>query len=427
MGTHLGDRDLALINYKGLKNIAHQSLLAFRSTQFSIEVEGRSFLLEFGRDFFLQVDQKRLLSEYRRVRSLVPWYISIYEFVTGNFQDREFQIPFMVNRKKSLKSLQKRFKKKENILFKIDADSLVKIAWTLDIDDLLNRIEGSALLRRETGQIAFQLTPVRRTEVLKRALLFHRLVSEEKSSLTTTSRGFDEISSVIKAQPRILLNPEDSFSCLEFLIQNQVLSSVVNSKSIEVDGIEFHDLHGLSLLSSLLFRTFLKLGFHIDRHSHHPYFFSKIEYLKPGLDSKIGGNDDLRIVNTTQQPFLLTFSFEDDHFQVNAYSCFDEFPKPWLRESYRRIEYADMTTILDPSLQKGQKLIMRKPVSGMAVGIYRLWKDSTGKTRRRRVWKAHYSSLNGIIHVGQEGINVFHPESWKDLGIEESFAIRSPN
>ena len=88
MGTHLGDRDLALINYKGLKNIAHQSLLAFRSTQFSIEVEGRSFLLEFGRDFFLQVDQKRLLSEYRRVRSLVPWYISIYEFVTGNFQEQ---------------------------------------------------------------------------------------------------------------------------------------------------------------------------------------------------------------------------------------------------------------------------------------------------------------------------------------------------
>ncbi len=426
LGTHLGDRDLALVNYKGLKSIARQSLGKFKSMRFSIQVEGRSFDLEYGRDFYLQVDQNKLLSEYRRFRSMIPWYLSIYQFVTGKFKKHEFEIPIELSREKTLKSLHKRFKKKENILHKIDEDSLVKIAWTLDLDEVLDKIKTSALSVGNRKQIPFQLTPVKHTEVLQRQTLFHNLISEEKRPLSSGDRGFGELNSILEAQRTVLLNPEDSFSCLEFLIKNQITSMAVSTKTTTVDGIEFYDFHGLSLFSSLLFRTFLRLGFQIDRHSHHPYFFSKIDYLKPGLDSRIGGNDDLRVVNTTRQPFLLMFSFENGYFQISAFSCFDDYPKPWLREAYRKIEYADMTTILDPTLQKGQKMIMRKPISGMAVGIYRMWKNPRGKTRRKQVWKAHYSSLNGIIHVGREGINVFHPESWKDLGIEESFAIRAP-
>ena len=463
LGTYLGLRDISGMDYKQIREISRKSLNQFESLIFIVNLESEKFQLEHGTDFYLKVDSKTLLSQYRRFRDMVPWYQRAMEFISLKFGKRVFPVPFILDREQTEKSLRRRFSRGREVTHRVEGEFLLQIRWAFDFNTLLGDMDQS-IKTVSSGLVPLELKPIKQRDLVAQEKFFQNQVSTESIAVEPSQRVFRHLSKILDSRKTILLNPGDEFSFLDFLdevsvpvseivstailaldlttaslrasemttigvLPTEVLSSSAgklrtSSPRVEFDGVPFEDYHGLSMLSSLMFRTFLKLGFQILRHSHHPHYFPGVPYFQPGLDAMVGQAHDLKVLNSTRQPFLFVMSLEPEKFSLKAFACLPDFPSVWLKEAYRNIEYADMITLLDLALEKGEKTIVRKPISGLAVGTYRLWRDDKGRIHRRLVWKSHYESMKGIIHVGEEGMNVFNPENWKELGLDGSYTLR---
>jgi len=57
------------------------------------------------------------------------------------------------------------------------------------------------------------------------------------------------------------------------------------------------------------------------------------------------------------------------------------------------------------------------------VGFYRV-NTISGKRSRELIQTVQYSSRAGRIRMGSGDVNVFHPDAWRELGLEEVYGIR---
>jgi|GEM_PF-2191822 len=484
LGTRFGQRDISGMNYKQTKELANLSVNQFESLVFMVDLESEKFQLEHGSDFFIKVDTQALLLSYREFRGLVPWYRRALEFISLEYEPRPFPVSFVLDRKATEKSLNRRFSRRTDVSYRVENDSLFQVRWTFDFTALLEEME-EHIQSASSGIIPLSLEPIKEKNHLEGQEFFTNRISVESFPVATDDRVSVQLAKLlVDSQDSILINPGEEFSMLKYfqrlgipqttrttmvasgylrsedsldfstslsslrletgtgtdsesslpgLSTSPLESASITTAAIPLensqmmDDIRFEDYYGLSLVSSLMFRTFLKLGFQILRHSNHPYFLPGVSYFQPGLDSRIGPDHDLKVLNSSSQPFRITLGYDGNIFTIEAYACLEDYPAIWLKEAYRNIEYADMITLLDLGLDKGEKKIIRKPVSGLSVGIFRLWKDSRGMVHRKLVWKSQYESMEGVIHVGEEGMNVFNPENWEDLGLDESYTLRDSN
>lgn len=463
MGTYFGRRDISGMNYKQLSELADLSIQEFETLVFMIDLESEKFQLEHGTDFFSQVSGNALLTGYRKFRGLVPWYQRALEFVSLDYEPRSFPLVFELDQEATLKSLSKRFASRSDLIYRFEDGQLYQVRWTFDFAKLIEQM-GIHVKTMSKGLINLDLHPTKEKILLYKQNSFSDLVSEEVINVSDNDRLMAQLRKFLSVSDSSFeINPGDQFSLFDYFqrvglpeteielesasssfSESGVISAremqttseeararapevVALQSALEIDKLPFEDYYGLSLVSSLIFRTFLKLDFQILRHSNHPYFLPEVPYFQPGLDAKIGPEDDLRVQNSSNQPFRLKLSLKDGQFKVSAYACLPDYPVAWLKEAYRNVEYADMITLLDLSLQKGEKKIIRKPISGLSVGIFRLWKTASGAIQRKLVWKTQYKSLEGVINVGEAGLNVFNPQAWEDLGLDQGYTLRNSN
>ena len=471
MGTYLGQRDISGLNYKQLGELAKLSMREFETLVFMIDLESDTFQLEHGSDYFTQVNTESLLESYRKFRSMVPWYQRALEFISLDYEMRKFPMIFELDETNTMKSLNKRFASQSDVVYRYEDGQLFQVQWTFDFGKLIQQMD-KHVKAMSKGLVHLKLEPTKERILLHNKNHFSKLIAEEFFDVADDSRLLAQLRKFSSnSADSILINPGEQFSLMEYFqsiglpqttitmaadsrdyeapqtegsiglgknsnqdLDNTSESEEINSlevvqldPALEIDKVPFDDYFGLSMVSSLLFRTFLKIDFQILRHSNHPYFMPEVPYFQPGLDAKIGPKDDLRVQNSSNQPVQFFLSLEDGQFKINAYACFSEYPASWLKEAYRNVEYADMITLLDLKLAKGEKKIIRKPISGLSVGISRLWKNAKGTVQRKLVWKTQYKSLEGVINVGEAGLNVFNPQAWEDLGLDEGYTLRNSN
>ena len=221
------------------------------------------------------------------------------------------------------------------------------------------------------------------------------------------------------------MNPGDRFSFLSWIAARKIELEDFQSPYLNVEGILWNDFFGLELMASKLFEMILQLDLEIDTHHHHTYFLPKISHVQPGMDVALGNGQDFIFRNSFDQPIRLEFNLDApyDQIRMSISSCL-EGPKPGqVVEAFRRVEYADMETIIDSSLPRGEKLLDRKPLSGLSVGFYRV-SNINGKRRKELIDSVQYSSQAGRIRMGSGAVNVFHPDSWRELGLEEVYGHR---
>lgn len=423
-GTFCKSRDVSGYNFKRLIELSKKNMRAFDRIQPVIEVMGRSESLKLGRDYFIEVDIDALRASYLNQVRGRNWLFHIRDFFLLSYVRNSFDLEYRLDLKKTLRGLNRRFANREKPQYRVNQGQLVKTSWTPDFDNIIKALNAK-LFHGTQGRFSIAGGWGSREEVIQEQAKFEYKLLSTKIPINQEQRGYWILSELLLDKLDVILNPGDRFSFLSWIAARKIELEDFQSPYLNVEGILWNDFFGLELMASKLFEMILQLDLEIDTHHHHTYFLPKISHVQPGMDVALGNGQDFIFRNSFDQPIRLEFNLDApyDQIRMSISSCL-EGPKPGqVVEAFRRVEYADMETIIDSSLPRGEKLLDRKPLSGLSVGFYRV-SNINGKRRKELIDSVQYSSQAGRIRMGSGAVNVFHPDSWRELGLEEVYGHR---
>lgn len=404
-GSTFGNRDVSGIHYRGLLELCENSLEGFDSLVFRLKVQGREWVLRRDRDYFVEIDRKKLLREYRNLKYEYSLLDRIKNHWKLSFQTRHFPRPFQLEEEKTRATLKNRLSSLEAQSRYIKGNQLVRVQTSFDFDSCLSEIRAQ-LLENKRGLVELGGSVHEQTTATSFSRMDYPFVPvlEISQEFGFESRSRSLITSLLNEFAELTLNPKDEFSFVQWVESHDLNFNDFELQSFESKGLEIHDFHGLTRISSLLYEAFLKLGFEILEHENHPSLHPELSYLKPGLDAFTGPLQDLRVKNVLNEPVILTLSVEDE-FLVCRVKSLRQLKLNTLEIVFRQVQYAPILSVIDPELSGGVKEVVREPLSGLYIRMKGLSGSATDEL------EVEYEPIDGLIRIGQGGLQIFESQT----------------
>ena len=423
-GTFYKSRDISGFNFKRLVELSKLNLRIFERKQAVVDVTGRLETLKLDKDYFVEVDIDTLREKYlEKVRGR-NWFSHVRDFFLLSYDKTNFELPYRLNKNKTINGLERRFSQREAPQFRLKEKQIVKTSWTPDFTNIFNGLE-HFILGEEEGRFTIAGGWGRQEEIIQDVAKFDTKLVESRLEISSEHRAYWILSELLNDQLELVLNPGERFSFLAWISSSGLNLADFQSPYLYEEGVEWNDFYGLEKTVSAIYEMVLKLGLEVQTHHNHAYFLPTIKHVKPGLDVALGNGQDFVFNNSLDQPLMLRIKLEKPYTQVKMEfrTCLPGPNIGQITEAFRRVQYADMETIVDSALPKGDKVLDRKPLSGLTVGFYRV-NIVSGKRTRELIQTVQYSSRAGRIRIGSGDVNVFHPDAWRELGLEEVYGIR---
>ena len=423
-GTYYKSRDISGFNFKRLVELSKLNLRIFERKQAVVEVTGRLETLKLDKDYFVEVDTNALRDNYLKQVRGRNWFTHVKDFFLLSYEKNNFELPYRLNHKKTMRGLERRFSQREAPQFRLKEGRIVKTSWTPDFSNIFSALEKSILGEAE-GRFTIAGGWGSQEEVIQDVAKFDTLLVKSTLQIEPEHRAYWILAELLLNELEVVLNPGDRFSFLAWISSSGVRLGDFQSPFLNLEGVEWNDFYGLEKIASSIYEMVLKLGIEVQTHHNHAYFLPTIKHVKPGLDVALGNGQDFVFNNSLDQPLMLSIKLEKPYSKVKIEfrTCLSGPSIGQITEAFRRVQYADMETIVDSSLPKGDKILDRKPLSGLTVGFYRV-NTISGKRSRELIQTVQYSSRAGRIRMGSGDVNVFHPDAWRELGLEEVYGIR---
>tara|TARA_Y100000589_G_scaffold79985_1_gene73708 strand:+ start:64 stop:1401 length:1338 start_codon:yes stop_codon:yes gene_type:complete len=423
-GTFFKSRDISGFNFKRLIALSEQNLRVFERKQAVVEVMGRLETLKLGRDYFIEVDTDTLRKQYlKRVRGR-NWLTHVRDYFLLTYEVNEFKLPYKLNRKKTMRGLERKFSQREAPQFRLKEGQVIKTSWTPDFTNIFNSLQ-YFLLGDTEGRFTIAGGWGSQEDLIQDIAKFDTLVLQKTIPTNLVDRAYWILSELLLEELELYLNPGDKFSFLAWISSSGLRPADFQSPYLNLEGVDWNDFYGLEKIASSIYEMILRLGIEVQTHHNHAYFLPTVKHVKPGLDVALGNGQDFVFSNSLDQPLLLSIKLEKPYnrIKIEFRTCLTGPEVGQITEAFRRVKYANMETVVDSSLPKGDKILDRKPLSGLTVGFYRV-KISDGRRRKELIKTVQYSSRAGRIRMGSGDVNVFHPDAWRELGLEEVYGIR---
>jgi len=413
-GSTFGNRDVSGIHYRGLLELCENSLEGFDSLVFRLKVQGREWVLRRDRDYFVEIDRKKLLREYRNLKYEYSLLDRIKNHWKLSFQARDFPRPFQLEEEKTRTTLKNRLSSLEAQSRFIKGNQLVSVQTSFDFDSCLSEIRAQ-LLKNKRGLVELGGSVHEQTTATSFSRIDYPFVPvlEVSQDFGFVSRSRTLITSLLNDFTELTLNPNDEFSFVQWVESQELNFNDFELQSFESNGLEIHDFHGLTRISSLLYEVFLKLGFEILEHENHPSLHPELSYLKPGLDAFTGPLQDLRVRNSLNDPVIVTLSVEDE-FLICRVMSLSQLKVSSPEIVFRQVQYAPILSVLDPELSGGVKEVVREPLSGLYIRM----KGLSGSSSDDDELEVVYEPIDGLIRIGQGGLQIFESQT-----LESGFSI----
>lgn len=423
-GTFCGARDVSGYNFKRLQELSEKNLAVFERKQPVVDVMGRLENLKLGRDYFVQANTEALRQAYIQRAKGRNWLAHISDFFLLSYEKSSFDLEYELDIEKTIRALRRRFSEREAPQIRINEGQLIKTSWTPSFENILNALNTNLFSDNE-GRFIIAGGWGSQEEIIQPEARFDQNLLTKKIAVNQEHRAYWILSELLVNNLDVVLNPGDRFSFLAWIASNGVELSDFQSPFLDIEGLTWNDFFGLESMVSTLYEMLLQLGLEVETHHHHAYFFAQIKHVKPGLDVALGNGQDFIFRNSFDQPIRLQFIFDEPYRELvlSISSCLPGPEAGEIIEAFRRVQYADMETVIDSNLPKGDKLLDRKPLSGLSVGFYRVSKVN-GKRNNELIDSVQYASQSGRIRMGSGSSNVFHPDVWRELGLEEVYGHR---
>ncbi len=423
-GSFYKSRDVSGFNFKRLVELSKQNLRVFERKQAIVEVMGRLETLKLDRDYFIEVDTDTLRDNYlQKVRGR-NWFTHVRDFFLLSYENSKFELSYRLNHKKTMRGLKRRFSQREAPQFRLNEGQIVKTSWTPDFSNIFNSLQ-HFLLGETEGRFTIAGGWGSQEEIIQEIAKFDTLLIQKNIRTNPEERAYWILSELLLEELELVLNPGDKFSFLAWISSSGVRPADFQSPYLNLEGVDWNDFYGLEKVASSVYEMVLQLGIEVQTHHNHAYFLPTVKHVKPGLDVALGNGQDFVFNNSLDQPLLLSIKLDKPYnsIKIEFRTCLPGPKIGQITEAFRRVQYADMETVVDSSLPKGDKILDRKPLSGLTVGFYRV-NTVDGRRKRELIQTVQYSSRAGRIRMGSGDVNVFHPDAWRELGLEEVYGIR---
>ncbi len=155
---------------------------------------------------------------------------------------------------------------------------------------------------------------------------------------------------------------------------------------------------GICQVSSTLYNAILLADLQIVRRSHHAF---PVHYLPAGQDATVvDGAIDFRFKNSLKYPVAIDAKATRGRVTFHVYGHPDEKRDVVLERSGISLVGAGMSTVADPRLPVGKRVVEKRARSGQRVTLTRIVRRDGVELRREVVSRDYYRPFDGIVRVG---------------------------
>lgn len=225
-------------------------------------------------------------------------------------------------------------------------------------------------------------------------------VAEATTSFKTSGVGRSaNVGLATDSLNKTLLMPGEQFSFNEIVGERSVERGYQTSKVIInnelVDGIG----GGICQVSTTLYHAVMKMGLGFVERMNHTLPSS---YSELGQDATVAWDYlDYKFVNTFDYPILIEGYTKNKEIFINMYSNSSIIDGEYVMVS-NVIEVLEPTVkkIEDPELFVGEEVVVKKPITGYIVEVYREYRENGKVISKEFVSKDRYHVVNGETKIG---------------------------
>lgn len=196
-----------------------------------------------------------------------------------------------------------------------------------------------------------------------------------------------------------VLMPGQAFS-LNKTLGPRVADNGYKTAHVIQDGKLIDDYGGgVCQIATTVYNAAVKAQMKITSRDHHEF---PVTYVAPGLDATISGDWlDLKFVNTSNYPIVITSYIIDNSFNVDIYG-FNYMPgvDVELDSKIVKINPAKTEYKNDSSLAYGQEVVDRDAHDGLVVDVYKKVYKNDKLVSNEKIYTDNYDTINAIVRKG---------------------------
>ncbi|MCM1990400.1 VanW family protein [Oceanirhabdus seepicola] len=225
-------------------------------------------------------------------------------------------------------------------------------------------------------------------------------VAEAKTSFKTSGSGRSaNVAIATKSLNNVLLMPGEQFSFNEVVGERTAERGYQTSKVIInnelVDGIG----GGICQVSTTLYHAVMKMGLGFVERMNHTLPSS---YSELGQDATVAWDYlDYKFVNTLDYPIFIEGYTKNKEIFINVYSNSSIKNGEYVMVS-KVVEVLEPTVkkIEDPTLYVGEEVVVKRPITGYIVEVYREFRQDGKLINKEFISKDRYQVVNGETKIG---------------------------
>ncbi len=182
---------------------------------------------------------------------------------------------------------------------------------------------------------------------------------------------------------------------------------------------------GICQVSSTLFNAALLADLQIVRRSHHAF---PVHYVPAGRDATVvDGLIDFRFRNNLKHPVAIDAKVSGGSVYFHIYGHPADKREVELERGRISVIPAAISTVSDPRLPKGRRVVEKRAKSGQRVTLYRIVKQDGKELRRETVSRSAYRAFPGVVRVGTREVAKAVPSGAPSSGPSLPAAPMSPS